>query len=115
MGKLKGSKEKNENSFDKSRQRDKNFFVTSLTEDLIKELDIVSFNSVVYAKDDENDIYVTGNDELLRLISKKLILTSTQYKELLYQINLKAPIIEEVTCFRCNNGSLYKNDKGFII
>lgn len=113
MEKLKGSKEKNENSFDKSRQRDKNFFVTSLTEDLIKELDIVSFNSVVYAKDDENDIYVTGNDELLRLISKKLILTSTQYKELLYQINLKAPIIEEVTCFRFNNGSLYKNDKGF--
>lgn len=113
MGKLKGSKEKEEASFNKSRQRDKNFFVIDITDDLIKELDMLSYNGIIYAKDEVKDIYVSGNDELLRLINKKINLTSNQYKELLYQISIKAPIVNEVSCFRLKNGSLSKNKDGF--
>ena len=34
-------------------------------------------------------------------------------KEFLYQIKLKAPVVETDACFRLNNGMLKKNSEGF--
>ena len=90
MGKLKESKEKQDDTYDKNRKKDKNYFLIGVAEDLIKELGVVNFNGAVYVKD-ENGNYVSGNGNIMDVLSKTVSLTYKQYQELLYQFSIKAP------------------------
>ena len=111
MGKLKESKEKQDDTYDKNRKKDKNYFLIGVAEDLIKELGVVNFNGAVYVKD-ENGNYVSGNGNIMDVLSKIVSLTYKQYQELLYQFSIKAPKKDSDVCFALKNGSLKKNENG---
>lgn len=113
MGELIKSVENEISEFEKNRKRDKEFFIVDLANDLIKDLNAVSFNGKLYIFDKENNRYVNENEEILKILSNTISFTSQQYKELIYQMELKAPTTDNNICFRLNNGTLIKNNKGY--
>ena len=109
MGKL---KEKKEVNFEQQLSRDKNHFMIEKIDEFIKTLSFVIYNDNLYVKNKLGN-YVTGNNEINKVISEYIPLTFNQNKEFLYQIKLKAPVVETDACFRLNNGMLKKNSEGF--
>ena len=111
-GKIKKSKENNESVFEKQRKRDTNSFLIETADTLIEQIRAVTFNGVTYVYDEENETYITGDENIIKIVNKYFKLTSKQYRELLYQLNLSAPMAENSICFRLRNGTLIKNADG---
>lgn len=111
-GKIKKSKENNESAFEKQRKRDTNSFLIETADTLIEQIRAVTFNGVTYVYDEENETYITGDENIIKIVNKYFKLTSKQYRELLYQLNLSAPMAENSICFRLRNGTLIKNADG---
>lgn len=111
-GKIKKSKENNESVFEKQRKRDTNAFLIETADTLIEQIRAVTFNGVTYVYDEENETYITGDGDIIKIVNKYFKLTSKQYRELLYQLNLSAPMAENSICFRLKNGTLIKNADG---
>ncbi len=111
-GKIKKSKENNESVFEKQRKRDTNAFLIETADTLIEQIRAVTFNGVTYVYDEENETYITGDEDIIKIVNKYFKLTSKQYRELLYQLNLSAPMAENSICFRLKNGTLIKNADG---
>ena len=111
-GKIKKSKENNESAFEKQRKRDTNAFLIETADTLIEQIRAVTFNGVTYVYDEENETYITGDENIIKIVNKYFKLTSKQYRELLYQLNLSAPMAENSICFRLRNGTLIKNADG---
>lgn len=111
-GKIKKSKENNESVFEKQRKRDTNAFLIETADTLIEQIRAVTFNGVTYVYDEENETYITGDEDIIKIVNKYFKLTSKQYRELLYQLNLSAPMAENSICFRLKNGTLIKNTDG---
>lgn len=111
-GKIKKSKENNESVFEKQRKRDTNAFLIETADTLIEQIRAVTFNGVTYVYDEENETYITGDEDIIKIVNKYFKLTSKQYRELLYQLNLSAPMAENSICFRLKNGTLIKNSDG---
>lgn len=111
-GKIKKSKENNESVFEKQRKRDTNAFLIETADTLIEQIRAVTFNGVTYVYDEENETYITGDEDIIKIVNKYFKLTSKQYRELLYQLNLSAPMAENCICFRLKNGTLIKNADG---
>ena len=111
-GKIKKIKENNESVFEKQRKRDTNAFLIETADTLIEQIRAVTFNGVTYVYDEENETYITGDEDIIKIVNKYFKLTSKQYRELLYQLNLSAPMAENSICFRLKNGTLIKNTDG---
>ena len=86
-GKIKKSKENNESVFEKQRKRDTNAFLIETADTLIEQIRAVTFNGVTYVYDEENETYITGDEDIIKIVNKYFKLTSKQYRELLYQLN----------------------------
>ena len=91
-GKIKKSKENNESVFEKQRKRDTNAFLIETADTLIEQIRAVTFNGVTYVYDEENETYITGDEDIIKIVNKYFKLTSKQYRELLYKLNLSAPM-----------------------
>lgn len=111
-GKMRKSKENKESSLDKNRKSDKNYFLVEVAKDIIDDLKVVLYNGNLYMYDKETSSYITGEENLIQILSQNISLTSRQYRELIYQLRLKVKPSDDNICFRLNNGILIKNDDG---
>lgn len=90
------------------------YLLFDITKDLIDNFEPVFYNGSLYLRSIKTKKYTSNGKKVAKLINSKVSLTSRQFKEILYQLEIKSKHINKtVYTISLNNGTLIKNDEGY--
>ena len=84
-----------------------------ITKNLVERFEPVYYNGCLYLRSKKTKKYTSNGKKVAKLINGRVSLTSRQFKEILYQLEIKSKHINEtVYTISLKNGILTKNSEG---